>query len=110
VSSLRVNVDVHFGYGAVASFSGAVCLLIGLYVNESIGFLFLIGMTASYVGFHFAAMWVHQSQLDYRAESNVRAQRQDEYRQGLLERQMNPIRLEPVEAMDLELSSLRRTG
>ena len=104
---MKVSVDMHFGYGAVASFAAAVGLLTGLYVNEAVSFLLFLVSTAAYVGFHFAAMWVNQSHLNYRAESNVRAQREDEYQQSLIEHAMHPIELEP---MDLQLSSLRRTG
>lgn len=103
--NIDIPIDMHFSYGAIASCAGAVGILIGFYVKEAVSFPILIVLNASYVGFLFAVMWRHQSHLNYHAESVVREHRQEEYRQGVLERQLNPIQLEPV---DMELSSLRR--
>jgi hypothetical protein len=104
---MKVSIDIHFGYGAALAAGTSGGLLGGLYANEAISIPFFIGSTAAYVGFHFAAMWVNRADLNYRADAMVRAQRHDEYRQGIIDRARNPIELEP---MDVQLSSLRRAG
>ncbi len=100
---MKVSIDIHFGYGAALAAGTSGGLLGGLYVNEAISIPFFIGSTAAYVGFHFAAMWFHLSNMNQRAEAAIRAQRQDEYDQAVIERALNPIELEPM-----VLSSLQR--
>ena len=53
-----MTTDVYFACGAAASFIFGAGLLLGLCMSETIGFIFYLLSTLSFLGFHFLSRWV----------------------------------------------------
>ena len=74
-----MTTDVYFACGAAASFIFSAGLLLGLCMNETIGFIFYLLSTLSFLGFHFLSRWVDHWRQQRFIEEVQRIQRDIPY-------------------------------
>lgn len=91
----------HFFYGALMSAVGAVALLTGMLATDSILFPAHIGLTLSFLVFHFLSRWVDHDSQRRLVDALRRAEAADYRRESLANR-------EPIELVPVNESTLRR--